>query len=76
MLSELGRNEEAVAAYNEAVRLDPQHVNAHYHKGNALYNLERYEDAIVAYNEAIRLNPEHANAHFNKGDALYKLGKA
>ena len=59
-----------MAAYEEAIRLDPQNADAHYNKGNALSELGHYEEAVAAYKEAIRLNPEHADAHYNKGNAL------
>ena len=65
----LGRHEEAVAAYNEAIRLNPRMPRSH-QKGNALKNLGRNEEAVAAYNEAIRLVPENALAHNNKGVAL------
>lgn len=67
------RYKDALDAYDQALRLDPEDANAYTNKGNALYHLNLYEEALEAYNQAIRLDPEDANAYTNKGDALYAL---
>ncbi len=72
-LFNLKRYEEAIAAYEQAIRLNPNHATAYYNKGNALFNIKRYEEAIAAYEQAIRLNPNHATAYYNKGMALFDL---
>ena len=66
---------ESIVAYDEAIRLNPNHVNAWYNKGNALDNLKKYDEAIKAYNEAIRLGPNYADAWYNKGVVLKALGR-
>ena len=52
----LKRYEEALAAFEQAIRLDPNYVSAYYTKGEALRKLERYEEAITAYDQAICLD--------------------
>lgn len=69
----LKRYEEALAAYEEAIRLNPNDAESYKSKGSILYNLKRYEEALVAYGEAIRLDPTNASYHNNKGDAFDKL---
>src|SRR5260370_1268376 len=72
-LYELKRYEEALAAYEQAIRLDPNFANAYNGKGIALYGLKRHEEALAAYEQAIRLDPNFANAYYNKGIALNDL---
>src|SRR5229473_931592 len=72
-LSDFKRYEEELAAYEQAIRLDPNYVHAYNGKGNALSDLSRYEEALAAYEQAIRLDPNFAYAYNNKGDVLRDL---
>ncbi|MEO8954326.1 MAG: tetratricopeptide repeat protein [Ktedonobacteraceae bacterium] len=72
-LFEQGKYEEAIHAYDQAIRLNPNDEKAYNNKGYALENLKRYEEAIQSYDQAIRLNPNYADAYDNKGIALYNL---
>ncbi len=74
-LEMLRQYEDALAAYNEAIRLAPQDAIAYYRKGVLLENLSQYEDALAAYNEAIRLAPQDANTYYRKASILYRLGR-
>jgi serine/threonine protein kinase len=47
-LRELKRYEEALSAYEQAIRLDPNDANAYYGKGSALNRLKRYNEAEQA----------------------------
>ena len=70
-----GHYNEAIAAYNKAIELDPNYVAAWGNKGNALYTLVRYDEALAAYNKTIELDPNNTKAWFAKGVALYTLGR-
>jgi len=72
-LNGLKRYEEALAAYEQAIRLDPNYTYAYLFKGNALSDLKRYEEALAAYEQAIRLDPDDADYYHNKGIALNEL---
>lgn len=69
-----GQYREALAAFEQALRLDPHFADAYFGKGNAFYFMKRYEDALLAFEQAIRLDPHNAALHNNKGGALYMLG--
>ena len=71
----LGRLEEAVAAYDAALRLDPKFPEALYNRGNALLGLRRFKDAVTSYDDALRLRPDDAKALNNRGNALRDLGR-
>jgi tetratricopeptide (TPR) repeat protein len=72
-LYNLKRYDEAIAAYEQAIRLGPNYASAYYGKGLALYNLKHYDEAIAAYEQAIRLDPNYAFAYHCKSVALDNL---
>ena len=59
-LRELGRLEEAVVSYTQAIALKPDSVLAHYNLGLALQNWGRLDEAKFYYNQAIVLQPAFA----------------
>jgi tetratricopeptide (TPR) repeat protein len=69
----LKRYEEALAAFEQAIRLDPNDASTYHGKGIALGGLKRYEEALAAFEQAIRLDPNNPTYHANKGIALFKL---
>jgi Flp pilus assembly protein TadD len=68
-----GHFAEALAAYEEAIAINPRDVDAYYNKGVVLDELKRYEEAIEAYEGVIGLNPQYTDAYNNKGIALDEL---
>ena len=69
-----GATGEAIAAFQEAVRLDPQLFEARYHLGATLWWAERPADALPALREAVRLRPDHAEARYYLARALQQQG--
>jgi tetratricopeptide (TPR) repeat protein len=67
--------DEAIAAYREAIRLNPEFDIAWRNLGAALAGKGFLDEAVAACREAIRINPNCAGAHFNLGGALWKQGK-
>jgi len=65
--------EEALIAYEQAIRLDPNDGIVYNHKGAVLYKLQRYEEAFSTIEQAVRLDPNDALAYSCKGAALYCL---
>ena len=74
-LFRLGRFEDAVAAFDTALRIDPGNRDALYNRGNALFNLRCFADALAGYDEVLRLHSGDAKAHNNRGNALRELGR-
>ncbi len=70
---DLKQYSEALAAYEQAIRLDPNYVIAYNTKGYTLIELNRNEEALAACEQAIRLDPNDAPAYNTKGYALYGL---
>jgi tetratricopeptide (TPR) repeat protein len=70
-----GKLEEAVAAFREAIRLQPDDAGAHIYLGNALRMQGKLDEAVASYREAIRLAPKHAKAYGALGQALLQQGR-
>ena len=75
ILVELGRYEEALAAYDKATQINPQFAEAWNNKGGILDNLGMYEEALTAYDKATQINSQFAIAWNNKRVILFKLGR-
>ena len=67
--------EEAVADYDEAIRLNPNDDDAYNNRGIVKANLGQHEEAIADFDEAIRLNPNYAKAYSNRGIVKASLGQ-
>jgi tetratricopeptide (TPR) repeat protein len=74
-LSGVGRFDEAIAAADRAIELNPDSVDAHTCRGNALNGADRFDEATVAAGRAIDLDPDSARAYDVRGTALYSLGR-
>jgi tetratricopeptide (TPR) repeat protein len=71
-----GRMNEAIAQYEEALRLKPDFFEAHNNLGSDLEKIPgRLNEAISHYQEALRLKPDFVDAHYNLGNALNSLGR-
>ena len=64
------RYEDAIADYDEAIRLKPDYLDALINRGGVKDTfLGRHAEAIADYDEAIRLDPGNAQAFYNRGVA-------
>ena len=70
-----GRPSDAVAHYEEAIRLQPTAPEPHYNLGLALAKLGRPAEAAARYEEALHLQPDYAEAHNNLGNLLLNAGR-
>jgi len=66
--------EEALAAYELAIAVKPDHAEAFLNRGVVLKVLGRFEDALASYNAAILLKRDFAAAYCNRGDLLSESG--
>ena len=53
-----GRTSDAIAQFEEALRLRPDYAEVHYNLGSALSSAGRTSDAIAQFEEALRLKPD------------------
>ena len=65
---------EAVAQYQEALRLKPDYAEAHNNLGNALRDQGQLAAAVAQYQEALRVKPDSVEAHSNRALAWLLAG--
>jgi len=70
--SELGRHQEAIQSYDQALEIDPNNAVALNNKGFSLTNLGNFKEAISNYERSIEINPTYLTALYNVADALYQ----
>jgi len=71
----LGRQEEAIAAFQRAIELDPTLAAPRNGLGAVYAGLGRQEEAIAAYRRAIELDPTDAYPHNGLGTVYRALGR-
>ena len=65
-----GKPAQAIAAFRQAILLDPENPGSHNDLGLALFRCSRIADAISSFREAIALKEGFASAHYNLGLAM------
>jgi tetratricopeptide (TPR) repeat protein len=61
--------DEAIAQFNEALRIDPEFVPALKNRGAVYLGTQDYNRAIADYDAAIRLEPKYAEHYYNRAQA-------
>lgn len=74
-LNNQGKYDEAIKAYDVAIKLDPKNAIGWGNKGVALCGLEKYDEAAKCGDEALKLDPESAVGWFVKGAILDVQGE-
>ena len=64
LIGQPGGNVEAIAHYEQALRLRPEHYHAHVNLANLLARIPgRESEALAHFEQALRLKPDYAEAH-------------
>jgi Flp pilus assembly protein TadD len=71
--SRLDRHYDAIAAFRQAVMIDPGCVDAWFGIGVAYEELRRYNGAMEAFRQTVMIDPEYASAWFRLGTACGRL---
>jgi tetratricopeptide (TPR) repeat protein len=72
---EQARPKDAIACFEQALTLAPDHPETRVNLGVALIDLGRPQEAIGRYERALALQPDRAETHNNLGIALERLGR-
>ncbi len=74
-LADQGNFEEAIAQFDEALRINPSHADAHANVGVVLFKLGKVDQAIEHWHRALRIDPQLAQVRYNLGLALVARNK-
>ncbi len=75
-LAEAGRPDDAVAAYDRALELDPSYIAGHFSRANTLRDRGDLAEALAGYECALGLQPAFVEAWINRGAVLERLRRA
>ncbi len=65
--------DEALADYNDALKIRPKYPQAYFYRGSAKSRQGHHQQAIADYGRAIALKPDFIEAYFNRGTAHGRL---
>jgi class 3 adenylate cyclase len=74
-LRELGRVDDAIAAYTRAISIKPT-AESYNHRGIAFYDKGVFNSAVADYSEAIRLDAQNGEGFNNRAWTQFKAGKS
>lgn len=70
----LHKDREAIKAFKDSIKLNPNVAEAHYGLGFANFRMGRFRDAVDAFKKATQLAPQMAKAHYGLSLAYQELG--
>lgn len=68
------KDREAIKAFKESIKLNPNFAESHYGLGFSNFRLGRFKDAADAFKKATVLSPTMAKAHYGLSLAYQELG--
>lgn len=71
---DLGRWQEAIVAFSDAIAFNPNHAVAHFGLGVAYSRLENWEEALKYFKKTIELSPTFAQGYLGLGITYNVLG--
>lgn len=69
----LERYDEAIYAFQEAIKIKPELAEAHCELGGVYFKQGSFAMAVSCYQQAVRLKPDYAEAYFDMGSAYTNL---
>lgn len=69
------KTDEAITAYKQAIRLDPNNDAYHLNLGNIYFSQSRSQEAFGEYKRAVQLNPVSATNLYSLGQSALSIGQ-
>jgi lipoprotein NlpI len=70
-----GDHDQAIADFDEALKLEPKNASILNNRGNARSDKGESDAAMTDFEAAIKINPRYAAAYFNRANALAAKGE-
>jgi predicted O-linked N-acetylglucosamine transferase (SPINDLY family) len=71
--SKLGRKDEALASFDRALVVEPNHAEALCNRGVILHALQQFAYALESFDGALTARPDYAEAHFRRGNTSFEM---
>lgn len=71
----LNKYQDAIKAFDAAIKLNSKYTEAYVGKGRSQYGLGSYADAVKSFDKAISINKKYSQAFYYKGLTLLELDK-
>lgn len=70
----VGDYQQALADYNQAIKLNPNLAEVYDQRGFVYYRLNDYSSAFADYSQALQINPSLASVYYHRGLTRFALG--
>lgn len=64
----------AIAAFDQAIKIDPKYAPAYFFRGRALSLQNKPDEAIANYTQTIQIDPNYAEAYYQRGSLQGEKG--
>lgn len=71
----IGQYNEAISSFREAIRIDPDYIDAYYNLGSVLEYLQQYDAALVVFKQIIVRQPTDYDSVYKAAWLSYKTGE-
>ncbi len=71
----LGKYEEAIPYFKNAITIKPFNADYHFDLGNSYQKLNQFDDALFHFRKALQINPNYYKAHNNIGTIFWSIGE-
>lgn len=70
----IGQYDESIESFRNAVRIDPNYIDAYYNLGSVLEYLQQYDAALAVFKQIIVRKPDDYDSVYKAAWLSYKLG--
>lgn len=71
----IGQYDEAIESFRNAIRIEPEYIDAYYNLGSVLEYLQQYDAALAVFKQIIVRKPDDYDSVYKAAWLSYKLGE-